>query len=61
MQEGSDAREEGDLFSADGKGGKGGAEERKEERKREFLSIMSEDDIKRKHNDSLEELRKSKR
>ncbi len=36
-------------------------EEKKEERKRQFLNIISEDDIKRRHYESHDELRKEKR
>ena len=61
MNEGSEGRRESDLFAARDKDSKGPAEERKEERKKDFLNIISEDDLKRKQNDSLEDIRKSKR
>jgi hypothetical protein len=61
MNEASEGSGESELFGAGGKGAKGEAEERKEERKKDFLNIISEDDLKRKQNDSLDDLRKNKR
>ena len=51
---------ESDLFSTTGSENKT-EEEKKEERKRQFLSVISEDDIKRKHIERHDELRKEKR
>ena len=49
------------LFASAPTAAIGSEEEKKEERKRQFLNMISEDDIKRRHYESHDELRKEKR
>lgn len=53
-----------DLFGADSQSNQKADksnEDDKEEKKRQFLNILSEDDVKRRHNESQDEMRKAKR
>lgn len=50
-----------DLFGNENEEDKKTSKEDNTEKRKQFLNAMSEDDIKRKHNETHEELRKNKR
>jgi len=50
-----------ELFGSEKEHGDKAEEEKKDEKKRQFLNTISEDDIKRHHYDAHDEMRKAKR
>jgi len=50
-----------DLFESAAMESENPGDDKKEDRKKQFLGVLSEDDIKRRHYDNQEDLRKQKR